>query len=97
MSMFKKTPICEECGKGEAVSFSFVGEYSPIGKGHWKFCCECTESTESRFIQIDQFFSSPSATVDWMAHMHEKTWMDWNDFMNMMTRFREATGSNTSL
>lgn len=42
---------------------------------------------------FEDFFRSPAATVDWLAHMHEKAWMDWVDFMDMMYRFRHATNS----
>jgi hypothetical protein len=44
-------------------------------------------------FEIADFFKSPSATVDWMSHLHEKAWFDAKDFMAMMHRFREATGS----
>lgn len=97
MSVFKKKPICEECGKEEAVSFSFIEEDSATGEGQWKFCCECTSGQEAYYIQFDRFFSKPSAQVDWMAHMNEKTWMDWKNFMDMMKRLRDATDSYGSL
>lgn len=97
MPIFKKTPICEVCGKQEATSFSFIEEDPETGEGHWKFCCECTSDHENYYIQFDRFFSNPAAAVDWMSHMSEKSWMDWNDFMNMMTRFREATDSYNAL
>lgn len=36
-------------------------------------------------------------TVDWLAHMHPKQWMNWSDFMDMVKRFRVATDSFNSL
>jgi hypothetical protein len=57
------------------------------------FCCECTSEKEVYYIEFHRFFASPAATVDWLAHMHEKSWMDWPDFMAMMHRFRAATAS----
>ena len=91
--MFKQKPICEECGKNEATSFSFFPFDSDPSKGEWKFVCECTNESEDYYILIKQFFANPPAAVDWMAHMSSKTWMDWNDFMKMMNRFRIATNS----
>ena len=91
--MFKTKPICELCGKNEATSFSFFVDDSKSYSSNWKFVCECTADNERYAILIQRFFSNPSSTVDWMAHMHEKDWMDWNNFMDMMTRFRAATDS----
>lgn len=93
--MFKRKPICEECGQNEATFlsfFSFPFDADP-SKDVWKFVCECTTKRKIYSIPIENFFANPPATVDWMAHMNEKTWMNWNDFMNMMERFREATES----
>ena len=81
------------CKQKEATSFSWVRSDSPPHDGHWIFSCECTCRDDIYAILLDTFFASPSATVDWMAHMHEKSWMDWHDFMEMMTRFQTATGS----
>ena len=44
-------------------------------------------------IKIDQFFDSPASTVDWIAHLNEKTWINWKVFADMIDRFREATQS----
>lgn len=93
MSKFKKEPKCEKCCIEEATAFVCIDGKSPSGIGSWKFCCKCTSDEESYYIPIDNFFSHPAVTVDWLAHMHEKTWMNWNDFMDMITRFRKATNS----
>lgn len=78
-----KPVICEMCHDEEATSFSWI-------KGDWKFCGDCTSDTESYYIELNRIFSSSESTVDWLAHMHEKNWMDWKKFMDMMHRFREA-------
>lgn len=83
---FPRYPTCEECEKDLATSFSLVAE-------RWKFTCECTSEAETYYIKLDDFFRRPAAMVDWLGHMHEKGWMNWNDFMDMMLRFRAATGS----
>ena len=95
--MFKVKPICEACGEKEAESFSFLPFDSDSSNGEWKFVCECTSESEHYYIPISNFFANPSATVDWMAHMNEKTWMDWSNFMNMMERFRKVTDSYGAL
>ena len=63
----------------------------------WKFCGLCTSNSEDYYILLEYFFDSPGSTVDWLAHMHEKTGMDWVGFMDMMHRFRNATGSFNKL
>ncbi|MEY6434247.1 hypothetical protein ABC977_17790 [Thioalkalicoccus limnaeus] len=91
--MFKKKPICEVCGNNEATAFSFIVRDSDSFEGDWKFVCECTAEKEDYYILIQSFFSRPPAAVDWLAHMHEKSWMDWKNFMEMIYRFRSATDS----
>lgn len=93
MSHFKTAPMCEECKTHEATSFTCILGESPPEKNHWRFTCDCTSERDDYYIQFDRFFANPPAVVDWMAHMHEKLWMDWSDFMEMMTRFRAATDS----
>ena len=86
MIPFDATPICEECHDETATSFSHV-------HGKWMFTGQCTSGTEDYYIEFKRFFRSPASTIDWLAHMNEKNWMDWTDFMNMMDRFRSATKS----
>lgn len=74
------------CNMESATSFSLV-------EGEWVFSGDCTRATERYYVPFDRFFNSPESTVDWLAHLHEKKWMDWKDFADMMDRFREATGS----
>ncbi|WP_353572496.1 hypothetical protein [Candidatus Albibeggiatoa sp. nov. BB20] len=90
--MFQNKPICEVCGKSKAISFSYFVTNADSG-GNWKFTCECTKDDEDYYILLKDFFSSPASTIDWLAHINEKGWMNWNDFMNMMERFRHATDS----
>ena len=85
---FKQAPICEQCGKNPAISFCYLGK----SEG-WKFCCICTDNNNKYWIDFNRFFKSPASVIDWLAHMNEKTWMDWSDFMNMIDRFRAATDS----
>jgi len=79
--------MCEVCQKRPATSFSW------FKRGEWLFTCDCTSDTETYYIELRKFFKNNGATIDWLAHMSEKDWMDWNDFMKMMHRFREATNS----
>lgn len=93
---FEKVPRCEACSEEDAISFSSL---SPNGgkMSDWKFCGACTSEAEHYFIPIDDFFRSPSTTVAWLAHMHQKTGMDWLSFQDMMTRFADATNSEGKL
>lgn len=85
---FKTNPICEDCGNEPASAFTHAGRGSK-----WKFTGDCTSKHDAYYIEFDRFFKSPATTVDWLAHMGQKGWMDWKDFMAMMTRFRKATNS----
>lgn len=91
MKRFKQAPLCEACGEKTAISFSYLS--MPGGARRWWFTCMCTSGHERYYILFSAFFKSPAATVDWLAHMNGKGWMDWGDFMSMMRRFRKATGS----
>ena len=90
---FPKEPMCEACGDAPATSFSYF-------KSHphkWRFTCQCTSNSETYYVMLDRIFSSPASTVDWLAHLNEKPWVDWPAFMKMMDRFRSATGSFNQL
>ena len=91
--MFKKTPSCELCSAEEATAFSLIAISGQPMDGEWKFVGACSNENEEYYIEIERFFKNPPASVDWIAHMHEKSWMNWQSFMDMMTRFRAATNS----
>lgn len=93
--MFNNKPMCEVCGEKEAISFSLESKWQDKADkyketGTWKFTCECNEHKEQRYIRIDKFFESPTETVDWMDHYHQKGFVNWDNFMEMMVRFRKA-------
>ncbi len=93
--MFKKKPICEECGEHEAVSFSYLkGPDYPGGK--WKFTCYCTTNQERYYVPFDRYFNNTTNHIDWLAALHEKAWMNWYDFGDMIHRFRKETGIRES-
>jgi hypothetical protein len=81
------TPFCEICEKERATSFSHFDSPGRNLKG-WKYCCNCTSEYEHYPIEFSRFFGNDTEIVDWLAHMHEKGWMDWKDFMDMIHRFR---------
>jgi hypothetical protein len=71
------------------MSISELPESEPIG--NWVFVSmEAPESLSDYTFEIDDFFKSPSSTVDWLAHLHEKAWFDANDFCAMLHRFRAS-------
>jgi hypothetical protein len=88
---FPQEPLCEWCGEDTAYSFSYF-KHQPPGR-QWQFTCECTSDKETYYVEFDRFFSSPASTTDWLAHLHEKPWMNWKEFMDMIRRFRKATNS----
>lgn len=94
--MFHKKPMCEICDKKEAISFSLESEWQSNYEdykhtGKWQFTCECNEKKEKRHINIEDFFKSPMETVDQLAHYHEKGFVNWDNFMDMIVRFRKET------
>ncbi|MFL0805544.1 MAG: hypothetical protein K6L81_17655 [Agarilytica sp.] len=80
---FPQKSMCERCNKREAISFSVI-------RGEWKFTCACTQYEEQFFIYFEDFFDSASANVKWLSHLTFQPWVDWQDFGDMMYRFREA-------
>jgi hypothetical protein len=88
---FKKAPMCELLHDQEA-------EFFTCQDGKWIFVSlEAPEKISDYHFEIEQFLKSPSATIDWLAHLSEKPWFDANDFMEMVHRFREATDSYGAL
>ena len=99
--MFRYEPMCEICGRKAATHFSLerpnTTDHHRIKEGGvWRFVCEDEENyNEMYYVPIGKMFESPSETVDWMAHLNEKGWMNWDNFMEMIYRFRrEAFGFN---
>jgi len=87
--MFKNDPICEACGQSKAEYFSCFREEDSL-HGNWKYTCQCEAGTKRYWIPISGFFGSPSETTDWLLQVHQKTWMDWDGFMDMLRRYRKA-------
>ncbi len=97
MKMFNVSPMCEICGKAEATHFALerpdTTDHEQIKReGKWRFVC-VDENNYNEFyhISIKEYFKSPMQTVDWMAHIHRKDWMNNDNFMDMIVRFRKAT------
>jgi hypothetical protein len=88
---FKKTPMCELLTNVPAKHFT-------CQHGKWLFVStQAPENWNDYHFEIADFFKSPIATIDWLAHLHEKGWFDADDFCAMMERFREATDSYGAL
>jgi len=84
---FHEIPMCEILHDKPAAHFTFR-------RGKWLFVStEAPEDFNEYHFEIVNFFKTPAATVDWLAHLHEKSWFDPDDFCQMMHRFREATNS----
>lgn len=94
--MFRCKPMCEMCGKNEATHFTLerpdtVNHNEIKSNGKWRFVCvDENNYNEFSHIAIKDFFKDPMETVDLMAHYHQKDWMNWKEFMDMMVRFRKA-------
>jgi len=86
--MFPKIPRCEVCKENPALFFS--ADYE---SGRWSWICKEADCPEGYWISFEDIFKSAPATVDWLAHLTEKSWFKHDEFFKMMERFREATGS----
>jgi len=88
---FKKKPLCELLGNIPAEHFTFW-------RGKWLFVStKADEDFNEYHFPIADFFNSPAATVDRLAHLSEKDWFDPKDFCAMIHRFRKATDSYGAL
>ena len=84
---FKQIPMCEILHDIPARHFTCRDE-------KWLFVStEAPEKGDEYHFPIADFFKSPSATVDWIAHLSEKHWFNPEDFCTMMHRFRKETDS----
>lgn len=99
--MFRYKPMCEICGKKKASHFTLerpnTSDHLRIKReGKWRFVCEDEVGYNEYYaVSINRMFESPGETVDWMAHLNEKDYMNWDNFMEMIYRFRrEAFGFN---
>jgi hypothetical protein len=89
MSASMKKPTCEVCSKRPATSFAYFDEHQPGRR--WLFSCPCSDEKQDYSVIIDDFFATPEATVDRLTRLHQKTWIDWREFMGMIQRFRDVT------
>ena len=68
------------CGEGKATSFSYIDTTYKMKLCRVVGLYVYITDNEEYYILIDNFFSQTSSAVDWLAHMHEKKWVNWNDF-----------------
>lgn len=60
-----------------------------LEEGEWQFICTDCPDGEYNFSTLT-FFESPRATVNWLAHLHEKRWFDPSKFFDFMQRLRSG-------
>ncbi|HET8797576.1 MAG TPA: hypothetical protein VFO89_07810 [Thermoanaerobaculia bacterium] len=85
--------VCEICDIKTAVAFALIG---PVGShGSWKLSCVTCHEDEEYGIKFTEFFRSPEETIEWLAQLAEKSWIDWADFIRMILRLRGADVSLT--
>ena len=81
---------CDCCHKKLNLLDGFFSCPDP-DKAEWQFICgSCPD--EFYDIQASRFFKSPEATVDWMAHLHEKRWFSPVKFFEFMDSMRTNGG-----
>jgi len=95
MLKFPKEPKCQICKIKEATTFVLAGQ--TYDKAKWWFTCiECNVEYEKYYFNIDKFLNSPPSTIDWLSHLHQKNWINWDNFMDMIIKFRKESDSFNS-
>ena len=88
--LFPKIPRCEVCKSEPATSLSVICK---DGADSWVLAGACTEGREQYYVTFDSMFESPAETVDWIAHLSEKTWFSPREFFSVVRRLRAVTSS----
>jgi sigma54-dependent transcription regulator len=89
--MVHSEPLCEVCGRNAATVFVGFGTSTDPTVRRWQFTCASERAAdETEFFSMADFFASPTATVDRLAHLHESGRIDWTAFMDMIVRLRTA-------
>ncbi len=87
----KKNPICEVCGKNEALYFSFSPTSDDKREGEWKMTCNCKPENELHSYVIETFFNIDD---DMLTHVTKKEFMKNEktsaSFSKMMKRYIES-------
>ena len=90
--MFRNAPLCEVCKTRPAtviVGFRRDGEARVSA---WQFTCSSERAlNESEAFSIEDAFSNSDAIVDRLAHLQESGRVDWQVFMDMIVRLRDAS------
>jgi hypothetical protein len=94
--MVQSKPLCEVCGRNTATVFvGFRASTDPTVR-RWQFTCTSESAVdETESFSMAEFFASPTATVDRLAHMYESGRIDWQPFMAMMVRLRTAMNKSS--
>jgi len=93
MDQQKKNPICEVCGKNEAISFSFFAlSEDRLSGGDWKLTCNCTSVDEDYYVTFNNFNAEENETLE---HLRRKRWMKdprtMDSFLAAVKRYKAAT------
>lgn len=90
---FPVLPKCEFCKSRTAIGFiPDIDTFKKRGSGaSWMWVCSSDDCPDGYIVEFARFFNSPAATVDWLAHLADKSWFDANKFCKMMERFRDET------
>ncbi len=64
----------------------FDGRSQRNFKGWYFACVNCPDAGYD--IKVSKFFQSPTETINWLAHIAEKSWFDGNEFCDFMWRLR---------
>lgn len=91
MISFPTKPLCELCGEEPANCLSRVAKDEDGSDLHWRFVGDCARENEQYDIPFSDFFGGAYATVQWISQLAAKSWMDWDDFAQMMKRLHAAS------
>jgi hypothetical protein len=94
--MSLKTAKCERTGQQILLVDGFL--VANAATGEWSFISiDAEEHSYDYHVAISALIKSPEALVDWMAHLHEKSWFKPTKLFEFFERFREENSLFGSL
>lgn len=83
-----KTAKCERTGEVVKIIDGFF-TYN-VYSGEWNFLSTAAPDDASDYnIDVERMMKSPSALVDCIAHLSEKTWFSADKFVAFFCKFRK--------
>ena len=85
--MTTKSAKCERTGQNIPLTDGYL--VGSVTTGEWSFVSASAIHKPLEYnIAVKSLTATPEAMVDWLAHLHEKTWFVHSKFFDFFHRFR---------